>query len=321
MKAACSERSHGCTTCLWANGGEAVNEFNRIEAFVAQFDSVPSPFGPGDDAALLRTTRGLSCVTTDAVVEGVHFTRPAFSLEDIGHKALAVNLSDLAAMGATPTWAVCALGLPKGFKVAQLRALGQGMAALARVHHVKLVGGNVTSNPVLSVTLTVAGTVRRPLLRSSARVGDVVYVSGLLGLGAYQLMLPAQRRPAPHLAWSRIAAPFVNAAIDVSDGLLQDLGHIAKASKVGIDVQTASITLDPVLVAHAGSTQAALRLALTGGEDYVLAVTVAAKRTAKFEAAMRRAGLHTFAIGRATRGRAITVDRKPGPTRMGHQHT
>lgn len=305
-----------------------MNEFERIETFVAQFERVAAPFGPGDDAAVLEG----SCVTVDAVVENVHFTRPAFSLEDIGHKALAVNLSDLAAMGARPTWALCALGLPADFSDANLRALGRGMGELARVHGVSLIGGNVTSSPVLSVTVTVSGTLgKKPLLRSGAKLGDVVFVSGPLGLASaglevltrkaegFERLTAAQKRPVPHLAWARAAAGFASAGIDVSDGLLQDLAHLAKASKVAIDIDNLAVHVD--LFKWSGSVEAARAHALTGGEDYVVAVTVPKTRVAAFEAAMTQAGFGAFEVGRVKRGSGVTVDGERGPAKRGFQHS
>ena len=311
-----------------------MNEGARIEAFISQFDRLDAPWGPGDDAAIVkRATAAGECVTTDAVVEGVHFTRETFSLEDVGHKALAVNLSDLAAMGATPRWAVCALGLPTSFAGPELRALGRGMAALARVHGVALVGGNVTASPVLSLTLTVAGALGpRPLLRSGARVGDEVLVSGPLGLASaglevltagatgFERLVQAQRRPVPHLAWARAAARFASAGLDVSDGLLQDLGHIARASRVAIDVSTAGLALHIELLRWAGSLAEARSHALSGGEDYVVAVTVPAERLAAFERSMTRAGFGAFAIGRVIAGAGVRLDGRRAPRQGGFQH-
>jgi len=271
-----------------------VNEFELIDAFVEAFDVPPAPLGPGDDCAVLPPSRATTCVTTDALVEGVHFTRRAFSFEDVGHKALAVNLSDLAAMGARPRWMVCALGLPKDVTVTELRAVARGMAALAKVHGVQLLGGNVTSALQLSLTLTVSGELprgRRALVRSGARPGDVLYVSGMLGdaaagveLFAAHRPVPralalAQRRPSPHLAWALAAAPFASAAIDVSDGLLQDLGHVCRASRVGADLEREALPLSAAL-RRACSPERALHLALTGGEDYVLLVSVPERRAA-----------------------------------------
>lgn len=208
-----------------------MSEFSLIDAFVRGLPHPKSPRGPGDDAAVL----GELCVTVDALVEGVHFRRPQFSLEDVGHKALAVNLSDLAAMGAKPTWWLCALGLPRGFSRRDVVALARGMRPLAKEHRLMLAGGNVTASPVLTLTLTLAGTARRPLLRSGARPGHLVYVAGTLG-EAVDLTSRAQRRPVPLVQEGLLAARYASAAIDVSDGVLQDLGHILEASGVGADI-------------------------------------------------------------------------------------
>ena len=146
-------------------------EFQLIEAFVAAAAASPRPpRGPGDDAAVLPRGRGETCVTVDAVVEGVHFRRASSRLEDVGHKALAVNLSDLAAMGARPGWALVALGVPRGFRVADARKLGAGFGALARGSGTVLVGGNVTRAPGLALTVTVGGEVPpgRALRRSGS---------------------------------------------------------------------------------------------------------------------------------------------------------
>ncbi len=295
------------------------------------FREVPAaPRGPGDDAAVLpKPGTGSTCVTTDAVVEGVHFRRPAFSLEDVGHKALAVNLSDLAAMGAKPTWALCSLGLPAGFSVSGLQSLGRGMAALAKAHGVVLIGGNVTSSPVLSVTMTVAGDARKPLLRSGARAGDRVYVSGCLGLASaglqviergvsgFERLRMAQKRPAPHIAWALRAAPYVSAAIDVSDGLIQDLGHVAKASKAAIALHTSAMVIDAALARFSSQP---LEHVLSGGEDYVVAVTVPAARAGAFERSMAKRGFEVHRIGEVVRGTGVTVDGRRVAGRKGFQH-
>lgn len=312
-----------------------MNEFELIDAFVAAFDAPPAPFGPGDDCAVLPPARATTCVTTDALVEGVHFTRRHFRFEDVGHKALAVNLSDLAAMGARPTWALCALGLPDDVTARDVKAVARGMAALARVHGVSLVGGNVTRSRQLTVTVTVAGEVpsgRAPLLRSGARPGDVVYASGFLGDAAAGLHLSstrarhvpraladAQRRPRPHLAWALAAAPYANAAIDVSDGLLQDLGHLCRASGVGADLDAEALPLSPALRA-AVAPELARRFALTGGEDYVLLVTVAERRAEAFERAMARRRLDAWRLGRISSVGGLRVDGRPVHGALGFQH-
>src|SRR5262249_47151567 len=174
-------------------------EFQVIEAFVDAARASPlAPRGPGDDAAVLPRRAGESCVTVDAVVEGVHFRRATSRLEEVGHKALAVNLSDLAAMGARPRWALVALGTPRGFRLSDARRLGAGFGALARTTGTALVGGNVSRAPGLSLTVTVGGEVApgRALLRSGARPGDRVWVSGVLGDARLGLAL-LERRGGP----------------------------------------------------------------------------------------------------------------------------
>ena len=301
-----------------------MDEFGLIDTFVSQFDVAPPPRGPGDDCAVL-TRQGLSCVTTDAVVEGVHFTRPAFSLEDVGHKALAVNLSDLAAMGARPSWFTVALGLPQDVTRRDVRKLGAGMSALARVHGAELVGGNVTRASQLSLTLTLGGALDGvPLLRSGARAGDALYVSGPLGDAAAALsstnrsLQSAQRRPTPHLAFGQLARRLCTAGIDVSDGLAQDLGHLCEAARLGAELESGAIPLSDALLDFAGSRKAALPFALRGGEDYVLLVAV--RRTAPFEAAMARARLWAGRIGFLQKGNGVKLDGVRLRGRLGFTH-
>ena len=301
-----------------------MDEFGLIDTFVSQFDVAPPPRGPGDDCAVVPH-QGPSCVTTDAVVEGVHFTRPAFSLKDVGHKALAVNLSDLAAMGARPTWFTVALGLPEGITPRDLRQLGAGMSGLARVHHAELVGGNVTRASQLSLTLTLSGALDgAPLLRSGARAGDALYVSGPLGDAAAALrstsrsLLRAQRRPTPHLAFGQFARRRCTAGIDVSDGLAQDLGHLCQASRLGAELESDEIPLSDALLNFAGSRKAALPFALQGGEDYVLLVAV--RRSALFEAAIARAGFCAHRIGFLRKGSGVKLDGVQLRGRLGFTH-
>lgn len=356
----------------------AVDEFALIDEFLACFPRVPAPRGPGDDCAVLPASREQSCLTTDAVVEGVHFTRRTFSLEDVGHKALAVNLSDLAAMGARPAWMLCALGLPARVPVAEVRALGRGMAALARQHRVELLGGNVTRAQELSVTLTLGGFIpagRRPMLRSGGRPGDWLYVSGPLGDAAAGLdalglkralrrtqrerkapeplspgevdgrfftsrtrgeaqgqrmdrsehqrdgvaaLMQAQRRPAAHVAFGLAAAPYASAAIDVSDGLVQDLGHVCERSRCGADLASEAVPLSSALLDYAGTRAAALRWALGGGEDYVLLLAVRPSRRAAFERALSR--FAPTRVGRLTSGRGVRVDGRPFRGHRGFAH-
>lgn len=274
-----------------------MGEFQLIDAFVAELPHRPSPRGPGDDAAVL----GRLCVTTDALVEGVHFTRPAFTLADVGWKALATNLSDLAAMGARPAWWLCALGLPKGFTGAQARRLAGGMRPLAERYRLELAGGNVTSSPVLTVTLTLAGTARRPMLRSLARPHQLIYVAGELG-EATDLGSRAQRRPLPLVEEGLLAARYASACVDVSDGLLQDLAHVCTASGVGAALDSRR------LPARRG-----LPRALGGGEDYALVMAVPARRALALERAWRRAQARVplTRVGAFTQARGLLLDGRP----------
>ncbi len=324
-----------------------MTEFERIAAFLEAFSLRPSPAGPGDDAALLPSTKHQQVLTTDAVVEGVHFSRQTFRLADVGHKALAVNLSDVAAMGAKPTWALCALQLPRDVSDKDLRALSSGMAALAAAHGVSLIGGNVTKAQQLSVTVTLAGEVplgRRAMTRSGARPGHRVYVSGPLGSASaglevlsrakpqpasagpvkvepqWDALVLAQRTPAPHVRWGLEAARFASAGIDVSDGLVQDLGHVCEASGVGMALETGALPVLEALLLWCASEKHVHRHALTGGEDYVLAVTVPPSRARAFEERLSAVGQGAFPIGVVTRTRGLTVDGRELRGPLGYQH-
>jgi thiamine-monophosphate kinase len=278
------------------------------------------PFGPGDDCAVLRPSKRPLAVTTDAVVEGVHFLRADGPLADVGHKALAVNLSDLAAMGARPRWFLCAVAAPS-LSRSEVRALGRGMSALARRFRVALVGGNVTRASELSLTLTVLGTLAgaAPLLRSGGRAGDILYVSGTLGaarLGLRSLSVRGrgprfpraerrQRRPEPRVALGLLGARYASAAIDVSDGFLQDVGRLLAASRVGADVEAERIPVDADVRRAFADEALALRCALVGGEDYELLLAVPPGRAQAFERACAGAGEVVTPVGRLVPGRGL----------------
>ncbi|MBI3185412.1 MAG: thiamine-phosphate kinase [Myxococcales bacterium] len=293
-------------------------EAELIEAFVSAFPRAPPPLGPGDDCALIPRPRRRECVTTDALVEGVHFTRAQFTPEDVGHKALAVNLSDLASMGARPSWFVCALALPKAVTRGYVVRLARGMSRLARVHRVRLVGGNFTRADELSVTITAAGLAPpRPLLRSGARAGDLLYVSGTLGdarMGLLQLGTPRasprlasrQKRPQPRLALGLLASRFASGCIDLSDGLAQDLGQLCRSSGVGAEVELERLPLSPELVRAAGGVGPARWHALAGGEDYELLLSVSPRRAGALEREVRRLSPLTC-IGVCVRGNSPRI--------------
>jgi thiamine-monophosphate kinase len=264
-------------------------------------------------------------------VEGVHFRRGDGPLEDVGHKALAVNLSDLAAMGARPRWFLCALAAPS-LRGAEVRALARGMAALAGHFHLTLVGGNVTRASELSLTLTVGGTPvgRAPLLRSGARASDALYVSGTLGAARLGLLSLAarpgarrfrraeqrQRRPQPRLGLGALAARYASAAIDVSDGLVQDLGHLLAASRVGAELELAQLPVDSEVRRAFPRGGEALKVALVGGEDYELLLAVPGRAARAFERACARAGERVTRIGRVVGGHGLRLVDARGARRL-----
>jgi len=261
--------------------------------------------GVGDDCALLRPLDdNLLAVTMDTLVEGVHFpleTDP----EDLGHKALAVNLSDLAAMGAEPAWVTLALTLPKA-EPAWLVAFARGFARLARRYGVQLVGGDTTRGP-LSVTVQAHGFVEEgtALTRGGARPGDLVYVTGTLGdAGLALLALQGQvrlataereavlerlNRPRPRVEAGRALRGIATSCIDISDGLAADLGHILEASGVGAMLYVAQLPISAVLSAHLEKS-GGYSLPLSAGDDYELCFTVPAGRQAEAEAALADCG-------------------------------
>jgi thiamine-monophosphate kinase len=290
--------------------------------------------GIGDDAAVLRVPADrLLVVATDTLNAGVHFpedTMPA----DIGWKALAVNLSDLAAMGATPAWATLSLSLPQG-DAAWIDAFLDGFLALADAQRVALVGGDTTRGP-LSVCVTVHGFVEgdRVSRRDGAQVGDDVWVSGTPGDAAAALVqwraganvdaaLRARLdRPTPRVALGRRLAGLVHAMIDVSDGLLADLGHVCVASRVGADVDVDAL---PASEALRAGFDAGMRRALqaSGGDDYELCFTAPAGARSAILVAARECDVTVQCIGRIVAGQGVAAragDAPWHPTRTGYTH-
>lgn len=269
---------------------------------IGRYFSRPAPgarLGVGDDAALLATAEGCElAVSTDLLLEGRHFAAGA-APRALGHKALAVNLSDMAAMGATPRWATLALGLPAA-DAGWLEAFAAGFYALAARFKVDLVGGDTTRGP-LTVCVTILGEVPagRALRRDGAQPGDDVWVSGELGGAAFALGHPedaaAAKRlhePEPRVALGERLRGLASAAIDVSDGFAQDLGHILERSRVGAVVRYADLPkfriADPVLES---------RCVLAGGDDYELAFTAPPAARARIAALAAPLGLALWRVG------------------------
>lgn len=309
-----------------------MGEFELIELFTRALPlrGEGVRLGVGDDAAVLAPPRAEPLVaTSDAVFEGVHFDE-RFTPADVGWKAMAVNLSDLAAMGARPLWALVALALPPGTPAARVAGIARGLGDCARRHRVAVVGGNVTRASQLSLTVTVVGATPRPLLRAGARPGDAILVSGTVGdaalgiaRGAPPALARRQRRPTPRLALGVALRPLATAAIDVSDGLAQDLGHLCEASGVA-----ASIRLDalPLSAAYRRATRGRpdpLAAALSGGEDYELCVTVPARKVPAALRAAARVRTPLAVVGSIGRGAGVRLlERGGGLHRVppGHDH-
>jgi thiamine-monophosphate kinase len=292
--------------------------------------------GIGDDAALLVPKRGEElALTTDALVEGVHFRWRTTDARALGHKTLAVNLSDLGAMGARPLGFLLTLALPPATDAVRLGGFVTGLLRLARASDCPLVGGDTVRSPVWSASVTAIGAVPRgrALLRSGARPGDRLFVTGALGGAAAGLALlegpgavtAAERRLArrqtapspPYRAGAVLArAKLAHAAIDVSDGLVQDVGHIAHESGVRAAIELERVPLAP---GHAAAARRlgrdAFALALAGGEDYELAFSAPRAGLSASEYT-KRLGCRVTEIGAITRGRGVVVTRGGAPIEL-----
>ncbi len=282
-----------------------MNEFELIQHFFTRSACAQGgeniSLGIGDDCALLQIPAGQSCaVSTDTLVCGIHFpdNSPAFLL---GQRALAVAVSDLAAMGATPIGFTLALTLPQ-IDAVWLQGFSEGLSAMAQRCAIALVGGDTTRGP-LAMTMTVMGAVpkQQALLRSGAQDGDLLCVSGPLGAGAaavpvvlgevdpqtidadtLQSLLAAYWSPRPQLQLGQYLRSKAHAALDISDGLLADCGHIAKASNVCLQIQQAQVPVAAAARQVLGDA-AALECALSGGDDYQLAFTIAASELGQLQ--------------------------------------
>jgi thiamine-monophosphate kinase len=296
-------------------------------SLIARHFTWPAPsadLGVGDDAALLRVSPGMQlAVSTDLLVEGTHFL-PGTDPARLGHKSLAVNLSDMAAMGAVPRWATLAIALP-AVDEPWLAAFAGGMRALADIHGTELVGGDTTRGP-LSICVTIFGEVPvgLALRRDGARVGDDVWVSGTLGEAAIGLALltgglaPALDAAAAAACIRRLEAPqprvalgtalrgVASAALDVSDGFAADLGHILQRSGVGARIEYERLPLSPGLRAFA-SHDTVRAAVVSGGDDYELCFTAPASAAAAVEGAGAATGVPVTRVGQIVAGGGLAV--------------
>lgn len=276
--------------------------------------------GVGDDAALLQVPAGdVLAVSSDMLVSGTHFF-PDADPYLLGHKTLAVNLSDLAAMGATPRWATLALSLSVADEE-WLERFSAGFFALANQYQLDLVGGDTTRGP-LNLCVTIMGTLpaQVALRRDTAQVGDEIWVSGTLGdaalalahlqgrlmLSAEELALcaPALHRPQPRVALGLALRGVAHSAIDISDGLLADLGHILEASQVGAQLEYAALPMSGVLSSHAAFSQ---QCVLAGGDDYELCFTAPVTRHTELLRIAAELALPLSCIGKVVAGSGAVV--------------
>lgn len=267
----------------------------------------------GDDCAITSIPTGYQlAITTDTLVEGTHFL-PSISPADLAYKSVAVNLSDLAAMGATPTWMSLALTLPE-IKEEWLAEFSQSLFAILDRYGVSLIGGDTTKGS-LSITLTAQGFLpeNQGLFRHQAKVGDWIFVSGFLGDSAAGLDLLLQNRkienesdryfiqrhlnPTPRVELGLALRSFSCCALDVSDGLLADLEHILERSQVGAEIYLENLPLSRHLCIQYEQTQAE-KFALTGGEDYELCFTVSEEKREEMEQVLRLQGIKVTCIGK-----------------------
>ncbi len=292
--------------------------------------------GVGDDAALIRAGKGqLLAVAADMLVAGRHFFKDA-DAESVGHKALAVNLSDMAAMGATPRWATMGIALPRA-DARWVAGFSKGFMALARKHGVALIGGDTTRGP-LNICVQIIGEVpaRQALRRDGAKSGDDIWVSGTLGDAALAVaaksrriklksaeLKHAQQRldwPVPRIALGLALRGVARSAIDVSDGLVADLGHICERSKVAAVVAFERLPVSALLRRYLNSSLAQSAV-VAGGDDYELCFTAAPAKRAAVERAALRARVKVTRIGRVIRAPAgvcsvVVVDRDGLPLRF-----
>jgi len=299
-------------------------EFERIRSLIEAVDG-PSPpevrLGPGDDAATLRVGDGeILVVSTDLSVEDVHFRREWLTWEAIGYRAVAVALSDLAAMAARPIGVLVSLALPPDLDSAAPGEIARGLGSCLREQGAALLGGDLSRSPgPVVLDVTVVGATRHPVERSGARAGDELWVTGSLGGAAAAAAAwsagrepePGARaafeRPAPRAAESRWLAneADVHALIDLSDGLAADAQHVAAASGVRLELAAGAVPLHPVFDSWT-QQEAALSLAVGGGEDYELLAALGPGFTAAArEAFEREFGVGLTRVGRVTEGSGV----------------
>jgi thiamine-monophosphate kinase len=297
------------------------SEFDLIRQYFTR--ATPGAvLGVGDDAALLKVAEGMElAISTDMLVAGTHF----FADTDaylIGWKALAVNVSDMAAMGAVPKWATLAIALPSADE-AWVKRFADGFFACASRYQIDLIGGDTTRGP-LTISVQIMGEVPagKAMRRSGAKAGDEIWVSGTLGTAALALAalqgrypldadaldacLPALNRPQPRVELGLLIGMTAHSVIDISDGLLADLGHILTASQVGAEIRLGDIPVSPTVSAHFADPRVQ-QMVLAGGDDYELCFTAPARQHGEIAKLTSLLAMPLTCIGRITEAPGLVV--------------
>ncbi|MGV3580836.1 MAG: thiamine-phosphate kinase [Methylophilus sp.] len=313
------------------------SEFNLIHQYFAR-PSFQADLGVGDDAALLRVSDGHQlAVSSDMLVAGTHFFEDCEPYH-IGWKSLAVNVSDMAAMGAKPKWATLAIALPE-VNEAWLAEFSRGFFACADAFNVDLIGGDTTHGP-LNISVTIMGEVEagKALVRSGAEAGDDIWMSGVLGnaaLGLQYLLknidlteaeqevcLQDLHMPQPRVSLGLALSGLATSCIDISDGLLADLSHILDASKLGADIHLDQVACLPTMK-HRLQETIVKQAVLAGGDDYELCFTAPAKNSSAIQSLSEQLSLPLTCIGKVTKDSTLNVFYEKQPltiNKLGYDH-
>jgi thiamine-monophosphate kinase len=288
--------------------------------------------GIGDDAAAWKGDASIQLATVDSFIQDVHFPSGIASWQELGWKAMAANLSDIAAMGGAPRYALVSLALPGDTEVDDVTALYTGMLELAKQYGVAIIGGDISRAPLVIISITVLGNSQKKqiLTRSAAEPGELIAVTGYLGAAAAGLEMLTKKlkfdsratdcfkqaflHPSPRIAEGQLLIEQgIKTAIDISDGLIADLSQICKANQVGARIETDRVPVEPMVKAEFG--EKFLELALAGGEDYELLFTAKAEVIDKVK---QSASCPITVIGEIVAGKGVTVvDRQGNPIDVG----
>ncbi len=293
-----------------------IGEFGLINRITKKPKNKNILVGIGDDAAVFKTKKGLQVLTTDTLVEGDHFRQEWFSPKQIGMKAIEINVSDIAAVGAIPNYVLVSLALPKDLDLRFVEGFFKGMWRTCNKYNIEIIGGNMTNSEHIVISITMTGTVEKKnlSLRSSAKPGDLIFVSGYLGNGKAGLQLFQNNlegfekvrknylEPKANLDIGLKIAPYVNSMIDVSDGLAPEIWHICDESKYGAIIYKDKIPIkDDVRKVAKTLDEDEYDYALFGGEDFELVYTVSKENLEK---------VNGFLVGEITRNKDVFLSYK-----------